>query len=63
MTREKFTYRAERDVGPVLSYEFSQLRSDRADPLHMLALPNTIRKVGSMIEEFARFEKMQRRQV
>jgi hypothetical protein len=58
-----FTYRAERDEGPIPSYEFGQLCTDRGDLLHVLALPDTIREVGPVRKEFSRFEKMLRRRV
>jgi len=52
------TYRAERDIAPVPPRKVCQLCADSSDILDALTLPDPIRKVGSMIEELARLEKM-----
>jgi hypothetical protein len=54
----KITYRAERNDGPIPSYEFGQLCTDRGDLLYVLALPDTIREVRPVRKEFSRFEKL-----
>ena len=61
--KERFAHCGERDIGPVPPHELCQLGADRRDIFDTFALPDTVRKIRSMIEEPARLEQVQRRRV